>query len=88
MTPPAGKDALHLKAVCSNPRQKRERSLRALEVLAERVASSAILNHIDRCATRPHDRTNKGSLSTLALPGFVRKEHPINLQWTLKGILV
>ena len=74
-----------VKAVCSNPRQKREACEVVLRIQAERVALSAGLKCVFVRTTDRRHRTKKGCLSRNAADRAVRREHPFNFQWTLKG---
>jgi hypothetical protein len=83
--PPSDQTRFQLKAVCSNPRHKRESRTGTSITPAERVAFSVALNRIYGCATNRRHCTKKGSLGTVVPRDFARREHPINLPWTLKG---
>ena len=77
---------LHSKAVCSNPRHKREKFVRLTSDHSRpNELRQAPFGNPSTDATNSRDRTKKGSRSTDVAAHFGRKEHPINLQWTLKG---
>ncbi len=75
----------HPKAVCSNPRHKREGSIATARAQAERVALRVGLKCVVVRGTDRRDRTKKECQQCAIVIVLARKEHPINFQWTLKG---